>query len=179
MTTRPPLDVAALKASFQKRCAQTGVDPQQGSTSYQVVHFKAAERKQAQIRTGWWLDPRYWLAPPSTERSSMGVWYDGELLDFLDYKPPKKGGLLIRKLEDTVLESLYWQSRNRLKIHLTYEEALAAEGPQLLKEVLQELHHEDREQLTLKEIHHRQGFELQWIVTKHGTVKLSRVGVTP
>lgn len=57
------IDISALKLKFRAACATHGVDPLEGSTSYQVVHIIAEQRLAARRNAsdaGWWRDHNLW-----------------------------------------------------------------------------------------------------------------------
>lgn len=176
--TARTIDVAKLKAGFRAAAQKRGIDPINGATTYQAANVQADINKRehwsrVKAEGKWWTKPQMWLVPRSYESSANSQWVeiDGELV----YKPPHKQGHLIRNLEDKVLEQIFWQALNLTTQGVEVELRPFKQMAVLFKEVLQEMRKEDRARIPLREIHHRQGFELQWILTRHGTTKLSIV----
>lgn len=170
-----PIDVAKLKAGFRAAALRRGINPDTGSTVFQAANVQADLNKQAhwnRVKQAgkWWAKPQMWLVPRSYERSANAVWYEGD--GELAYKPPHKQGHLIRNLEDKVLEQIFWQALNLTTQGVEVELRPFRQMAVLFGEVLREMRKEDRSRVPLRELHHKQGFELQWILTKRGTTKL-------
>lgn len=57
-------DEQTFKRRWRDLCAQTGIDPVEGATAYQVANLKA-ERRKAEPRSCWWAsDSTLWEESP-------------------------------------------------------------------------------------------------------------------
>lgn len=178
------IDIAKLKADFRKAAEKRGIDPIAGSSVYQVANVVAETKRRehwARCKQAgdWWAHAEMWAMTPRQERSANTRWLedeDGLTVDHgdLGYRPPHKQGLLIRKLEDRVFDRLFWQSYTIRREYVDLDIIPITAVVPLIREVLREFR---AAKMTLKEIHHRQGYELRWIITKHHTMKMIRASV--
>lgn len=182
------IDVAKLKAGFREAARKRGIDPIAGATTFQASNVQADIRqrehwRRVQADGKWWAHAHMWAITPSQERASRPPsfgnilgWDDDERPEHgeLDYIPPHVRGWFIRDLEDAVFRRMFWQSFSITGEAVDLDIVPIAAVVPLIREVLREY---SAARATLKEIHRRQGYELQWIITRHNTVKLVRVAV--
>lgn len=183
-----PIDVAKLKAGFRAAAVRRGINPDTGSTVFQAANVQADLNKQAhwnRVREvgRWWIHPHVWAITPSQERAarppSLGNilgWDDQDRPEQgdLGYTPPHIKGWFIRDLEDTVFKRIFWQAFRITGEPVDLDIVPITAVVPLIREVLHEF---AAARATLKEIHRRQGFELQWTITRHNSIRMIRVAV--
>jgi hypothetical protein len=79
MTSRPKFDYEDFVRGFRAACAQRGIDPLEGATSFQVVHYCAERQLAARLALKpkrWWLRHHYWQAslPHHSEVEEETFW---------------------------------------------------------------------------------------------------------
>lgn len=55
---------SAFVRQYRQRCAQLGVDPVEGATSYVVAQIRAEQHKAAHVEDLWWRDYALWTDSP-------------------------------------------------------------------------------------------------------------------
>jgi len=80
MTLTRRFDYDEYVKQFRTACAQRGIDPLDGATGYQVVHFKAEQRRAAWLRESadrWWLQHDLWTdCPPYHSDTEQVVFWE-------------------------------------------------------------------------------------------------------
>lgn len=82
MTHGRSFDYDEFLRGFRAACARRGIDPANGSTSYQVVHVAAEARRAAWQANRWWSHHQWWTnhelwlnsAPYRSETEQEAIW---------------------------------------------------------------------------------------------------------
>lgn len=66
MTSCREFDRGEFVRGFRAACAQRGIDPLEGATSFEVVHVRSERRRGLgrTRRSRWWRQHSLWLASP-------------------------------------------------------------------------------------------------------------------